>query len=111
MTASFVFAKGTPGSTEYLVIPAASSNKAGAMAVLNAMLSAELQLDRYVQFQTLPVIDTARLSAEERAAFDAVDMGRGVLSRSELASHCLPDMPEELIPIIREIWQNEVVGK
>ena len=111
MTASFVFAKGTPGSTEYLVIPAASSNKAGAMAVLNAMLSAELQLDRYAQFRQMPVIDTAKLSDGERAAFDAVDLGRGVLSRSELASHCLPDMPEALIPVIQEIWLNEVVGK
>ena len=110
-TQTFVFAKGTAGSADYMVIPTEASNKPGAMVVINAMLSAELQLDRYAQFQTLPVIDTARLSAEERAAFDAVDMGRGVLSRSELASHCLPDMPEELIPIIREIWQNEVVGK
>ena len=50
-------------------------------------------------------------TAEEQAAFDAVDLGKGVLSQAELLAHRLPEMPASLVPIIEEIWLNEVVGK
>ena len=50
-------------------------------------------------------------SSEEKAAFDAVDLGKGVLSQSELLAHRLPEMPAKLVPVIEEIWLNEVVGK
>ena len=53
----------------------------------------------------------AKLSAEEKAAFDAVDLGKGVLSQAELLSHRLPEMPASLVPIIEAIWLAEVVGK
>ena len=60
---------------------------------------------------TLPVVDTSKLSAEELAAFDAVDMGKGTLSQAQLLSHRLPEMPAKLVPIIEQIWLSEVVGK
>ena len=110
-TDSFVFAKGTIASTDYMVIPEGSSNKAGAMAVINAILSVELQLSCCAELRELPALDTTRLSAEERAAFDAVELGEGVLSRNELTAHSLPDMPADLIPVIEAIWRSEVVGK
>ena len=50
-------------------------------------------------------------TADEQAAFDAVDMGKGVLSQAELLAHRLPEMPASLVPIIEEIWLAEVVGK
>jgi putative spermidine/putrescine transport system substrate-binding protein len=56
-------------------------------------------------------VATEKLSADEKAAFDAVDLGRGVLSQAELLSHRLPEMPASLVPIIEAIWLAEVVGK
>ncbi|MCI8759109.1 MAG: ABC transporter substrate-binding protein, partial [Oscillospiraceae bacterium] len=79
--------------------------------VINAMISAELQLSQYEQLRNLPVVSPAKLSGEERAAFDAVDMGQGVLSQEELLTHRLPEMPAKLVPVIEEIWLSEVVGK
>ena len=110
-TQTFVFDKGTIGNTNYMAIAANSPNKAGAMVVINAIISGEIQLTQYAQLRELPVVATEKLSAEEKAAFDAVDLGQGVLSQAELLDHRLPEMPASLVPIIEQIWLNEVVGK
>ena len=110
-TRTFVFDNGTIGNTNYMAIAFNSPNKAGAMVVINAILSTELQLTQYEQLRELPVVSADKLSAEEQAAFDAVDLGEGVLSQAELLEHRLPEMPADLVPVIEEIWLNEVVGK
>ena len=110
-TRTFVFDNGTIGNTNYMAIAFNSPNKAGAMVVINAILSAELQLTQYEQLRELPVVSADKHSAEEQAAFDAVDLGKGVLSQAELLEHRLPAMPADLVPVIEEIWLNEVVGK
>ena len=110
-TRTFVFDNGTIGNTNYMAIAYNSTNKAGAMAVINAIISADMQLTQYAQLRELPVVAAEKLSDEEKAAFDAVDLGKGVLSQAELLAHRLPEMPASLVPVIEEIWLNEVVGK
>ena len=110
-TQTFLFEKGTIGNTNYMSIAYNSPNPAGAMVVIDAIISSDLQLSQYQTLRTLPVVDNEKLSAEERASFDAVDMGRGVLSQEELLRHRLPEMPAKLVPVIEQIWLNEVVGK
>ncbi len=108
---TFVFDKGTIGNTNYMAIAFDSPNKAGAMVAVNAIISAELQLTQYSELRDLPVIDQNKLSDEEKAAFDSVDLGKGVLTQAELLSHRLPEMPADLVPVIEELWTEEVVGK
>ena len=110
-TQTFVFDKGTIGNTNYMAIANNAPNKAGAMVVINAIISGEIQLTQYAQLRELPVVAAEKLSAEEKAAFDAVDLGKGVLSQADLLSHRLPEMPASLVPIIEQIWLNEVVGQ
>lgn len=110
-TETFVFDNGTIGNTNYMAIAFNSPNKAGAMTVVNAIISGDIQLTQYSELKELPVVDQSKLSDEEKAAFDAVDLGQGVLTQAELLSHRLPEMPASLVPIIEEIWLNEVVGK
>ena len=110
-TRTFVFDNGTIGNTNYMAIAFDSPNKAGAMVGIDAILSAELQLSQYATLRELPVVTSDKLSAEEQAAFDQVDMGQGVLTQEELLSHRLPEMPADLVPVIEEIWLNEVVGQ
>ena len=86
-------------------------NKAGALVVINAIISAQVQLTQYAQLRELPVVDNSKLSAAEQEQFSAVDLGSGVLSQDELLSHRLPEMPASLVPVIEEIWLQEVVGK
>ena len=47
----------------------------------------------------------------QKAAFDRVDLGKGTIPQDELLSKRLPEMPAQLVPIIEEIWTEEVVGK
>jgi putative spermidine/putrescine transport system substrate-binding protein len=110
-TQTFVFDKGNIGNTNYMAIGFNSPNKAGAMVVIDSIISGEIQLTQYAQLRELPVVAAEKLSADEKAAFDAVDLGKGVLSQADLLAHRLPEMPASLVPVIEEIWLNEVVGK
>ena len=110
-TRTFLFENGTIGNTNYMSIAFNSPNPAGALVVINAMISAGLQLSQYEKLRNLPVVSPEKLSVEEKAAFDAVDMGEGVLTQEELLTHRLPEMPAKLVPVIEEIWLSEVVGK
>lgn len=108
---TFLLDKGMIGNTNYMAIAFNSPNKAGAMVAINAIISGELQLSQYSELRTLPVVSQDKLNEEEKAAFEKVDMGKGVLTQSELLSHRLPEMPADIVPVIEEIWAEEVVGK
>ena len=110
-TQTFIFDKGSIGNTNYMAIAFDSPNKAGALVAINAIISADLQKTQYGVLKTLPVVCQDKLSEEEKTAFENVSIGKGVLSQAELLSHRLPEMPADLVPIIEEIWAEEVVGK
>lgn len=110
-TQSFQFDKGTIGNTNFMAIAANSGNKAGAMVAINEMMSPEIQADRYDTMKVLPVVDYDKLSDEQKEAFDKVELGKGNIPQDELLSKRLPEMPAKLVPIIEEIWIEEVVGK
>ncbi|WP_099203373.1 ABC transporter substrate-binding protein [Miniphocaeibacter massiliensis] len=110
-TKSFQFDKGTIGNTNFIGIAENSENKAGAIIAINEMLSPEVQANRYEALKTLPVLDYEKLDESQKEAFDKVDLGKGTIPQDELLSKRLPEMPAELVPIIEEIWLEEVVGK
>ncbi len=108
---SFIFENGTIGNTNFIAIAGNSTNKAGAMVAVNEMLSPEIQASKYEQLRTLPVLDHDSLSEEQQALFDEVDLGPGTIPQDELLAARLPEMPGELVPIIEELWLEEVVGQ
>lgn len=108
---AFQFDKGTIGNTNFMAIAANAGNKAGALVAINEMLSPEMQASRYENLLVIPVLDNSRLSEEQKAEFDKVDLGKGIIPQDELLSKRLPEMPAALVPLIEEIWAEEVVGK
>lgn len=110
-TETFQFDKGTIGNTNYMAIAANSGNTAGAMVAINEMMDPEVQADRFKVLRTIPVVDNTTLDDTQKEAFDSVDIGQGVIPQDELLEKRLPEMPSALVPIIEEIWQEEVVGK
>ena len=110
-TQAFQFDKGTIGNTNYIAIAGNSGNVAGAMVAINEMMNPEVQADRFATIRTVPVVEYDSLNDEQKAAFDAVDLGEGVIPQDELLAKRLPEMPSSLVPIIEELWAEEVVGK
>lgn len=108
---SFLFDKGTIGNTNYITIAKNAPSKAGAMVVINEMLTPELQAKKYEQVKLLTSIDYPLLDDNEKALFDNVNIGKGVLDSGELSSKQLPEIPAKFVPIIEEIWLEEVAGQ
>lgn len=110
-TQTFQFDKGTIGNTNFMAIAVNAPNKAGAMVAINEMISPEVQAERYDVMKVLPVVDYDKLNDTQKEAFDKVDLGKGTIPQDELLEKRLPEMKAELVPIIEEIWGEEVVGK
>ncbi len=110
---TFLFDAGTVGNTHFLAIPFNAPNKAGALAVINSILSVEMQVSKYdpQNWGDLPVLDPARLTEEEKQLFAAIETGKGALPQSKLLAHRLPEMPANLLPIIEEIWLEAVANQ
>lgn len=110
-TQTFQFDKGTIGNTNFMAIAVNAPNKTGAIVAINEMISPEVQADRYDVMKVLPVVDYNKLNDTQKEAFDNVDLGKGTIPQDELLKKRLPEMRAELVPIIEEIWEEEVVGK
>ena len=108
---TFIFDGGTVGNTSYIAIAKNSPKKAAAMVAINEIISAEVQASQFENLRTLPILDYDKLSDSEKASFDKVDIGPGTLQQEELLEKRLPEMPANLVPLIEEIWLEEVVGK
>jgi len=111
-TQSFIFDKGTVGNTHFLAIPFNSTNKAGAMAVINEIITVEAQASKYNPegWGDLPVLDNSKLSAEEKKKFEDIKLGEGVIPQETLLKHRIPEVPAQLVPIIEKIWSEQIPG-
>lgn len=85
---TFVLDKGTIGNASFVTIPYNSGSKAGAMVVANFLMSPEAQAraqdPAILGYGT--VLDMDAITAEERAVFDALDLGVATLSPAELGT-------------------------
>lgn len=106
-----IFDRGTIGNTHFLTIPYNAPNKAGALAVINFILSVDAQSSKYdpKNWGDLPVLDNTKFNEEEKRIFENIKLGRGTLPQSILSEHRVPEMPADLVPIIEEIWQENIV--
>jgi len=107
---SAIFEKGTIGNTHFVAIPFNASNKEGAMAVANAILSVEMQSTKYdpITWGDLPVLDNSKLSDEEKSIFDKAKISDAIVPQDELLSHRKSEPAAHLIPIIEKIWLETV---
>ncbi|MEQ9638585.1 MAG: ABC transporter substrate-binding protein [Alphaproteobacteria bacterium] len=83
---TFVFEGGTIGNTHFVAIPYNAAAKEGAQVLANFLLSPEAQArkqdPRYWGSFTVLAMD--KLTANDRARFDALDLGAATLSAAEL---------------------------
>jgi putative spermidine/putrescine transport system substrate-binding protein len=110
-TRAFLFDNGTVGNTSYYAIPFNAPNKAGALVAINEMLSVDMQAAKLDVGEEPFVTDLSKLSAEDRAAFEAVDLGPNNVPAGELAAKRLPEYSAAIERIVTDIWLAEVVGQ
>jgi putative spermidine/putrescine transport system substrate-binding protein len=110
-TRAFLFDNGTVGNTSYYAIPFNAPNRAGALVAINEMLSADMQAAKLDVGEEPFVTDLSKLSAEDRAVFEAVDLGPNNVSAEEMAAKRLPEYSAAIERIVTDIWLAEVVGQ
>ncbi|MEL6734877.1 MAG: ABC transporter substrate-binding protein [Pseudomonadota bacterium] len=102
---SFTFSGGTLGNTHFVAIPYNASAKAGALVAANFLLSPEAQARK--QDPTVwgdpTVLNMAKLSDDERAKFEALDLGIATLRPSELGP-MLPEPHPSWMTAIEKEW-------
>ncbi|MEM7641152.1 MAG: ABC transporter substrate-binding protein [Pseudomonadota bacterium] len=100
-----VFDKGTLGNASFVAIPYNSSAKEGAMVIADILLSPEAQLRAQdpdiLGYGT--VLDMDKLNPEDRAAFEALDLGPATLSPAELGQ-ALPEPHPSWATRLSEDW-------
>ncbi len=106
-----IFDKGTIGNTHFIATPFNSPNKAGAMVVINEILTPEVQAHKYdpANWGDLPVLENDQLSEEEQEVFAEIQLGKGALTQDVLLENRLPEVPANLVPIIESIWTEEIL--
>lgn len=110
---SFLFEKGTVGNTNFLAIPFNAPNKAGAMAVINMVLSFDAQYSKYNPdvWGDLPVFDNNKLDNSEKEKLSKVKIGEGAIPQEQLFKARLPEVPADLVPIIEKVWMENIPNK
>ena len=102
---SFIFEKGTIGDASYLTIPYNSTNKTGAMIVVDQLLTPAIQKSKINQegYMSLPSIDLTRLDAEQEEVFGAVPLKRAEFDINGLLTSRYPDLNKNMKRKIKEL--------
>lgn len=92
---TMVLAEGTLANSSYLSIPYNAANQAGALVLANLILDPEIQAlaqdPAVLGFQTVLGMD--RLTGEDRARFDALELGIATLAPEDMGTGLLEPHP------------------
>ncbi|MCB8814822.1 ABC transporter substrate-binding protein [Desulfosporosinus shakirovi] len=102
---------GTIGNTHFLAIPFNAANKNGALALADFMLSPEAQLSKYEpkNWGDLISLDVNKLDPQSLKDLEGINPGIATLSTEELQTHRLPEISAAYIPVIEELWKEQVI--
>lgn len=102
---SFTFSGGTLSNTHFVAIPYNAAAKAGALVTANFLLSPEAQARKQDPnvWGDPTVLAIEKLSDEDRARFEALDLGIATLKPEELGP-TLPEPHPSWMAMIEEEW-------
>jgi len=107
---NFLLGNKTIGNTHFLAIPKNAPNIEAAKLLINELLSVESQAKKFdpTVWGDMPVLDNNKLTDEEQKLLNVSGMGVGTLSQETLLNNRYPEMPADLVPIIEQIWLEEI---
>jgi len=108
---TLVMEEGSIANTHFVAIPYNAPNKAGAMVVANFLLSPDAQLSKNTpaNWGDFTVLDTARLTPEDRARFETLDLGASTLPLEELAARAVPEVVSDYVEALETGWEENVL--
>lgn len=108
---SFVFESGTIQNSHFLGIPAGAANKAGAMTVINFLISPEAQLRKLTPsvWGDGTVLDIAKLPAEWKAQFENLPERKNAPRRVEIQPFALQEPAPEYMIRLYEDFRKKVI--
>ena len=109
---TYVLDRGTIGNVHFVAIPFNAKAKAGAMVLANFLLSPEAQARKADPkvWGDPSVLAVGALSAEDRARFDALELGIATLKPAELGAPVPEPHPSWVDALVKE-WQKRYAGK
>ena len=108
---TFVLKEGTIGNYSFLTIPFNASNSAGALVVINYLMSPEFQIEQAKTLGTVYPHKLENLSAEQRKAVDELGRGTATLSSAELDAHSVAEADSEYLVRLEKDWREQVLLK
>jgi putative spermidine/putrescine transport system substrate-binding protein len=108
-TRTFVFNEGTIGNYSFLAIPFNASNIAGALVVINFLMSPEQQLDRARALGDVFPLELSLLTPEERRQAQGLSTGPATLPAEVLAAHLIPEPDAEYLQRLEKDWLEKVL--
>ena len=100
-TEIIAFNKGNISNTHFLTIPKNSSNKDGAIVLINFLMSIDSQASKTdtANWGDMSVLDMNKIPDSEKSKFsETIEYGK-----------TLPELDAGLIPIVEKIWTEEVL--
>ncbi|WP_319372268.1 ABC transporter substrate-binding protein [uncultured Ilyobacter sp.] len=109
---SFLLDRGTLFNNHYLSIPANAKNKAGALYVINYLLSEEAQVAKQdpQNWGDSTILDMTKLSEKDREMFKILGQSELVPTLEERAEKRVRELSPEKLEIVEEGWL-EKIGK
>lgn len=108
-TKSFVFATGTVGNTHFLSVPFNAPNRAGALVLINELLTPDAQVAKLDlnAWGDLPVLSPETLVKDGR--FAATIASGGGISPDTLNARRKPEFPARLVPVFDALWREAIL--
>lgn len=108
---TFVFEEGTIGNYSFLAIPFNAANPAGALVVINELMSPTHQLEQARAIGSEIAVDLATLDPALRAQAAGLARGPATLPAEKLRSHALPEPSAEYLERLEKDWAEQVLRK
>lgn len=107
---SFILEKGTLSNTHYLAIAESSRNKAGALAVVDLLLSEEAQIEKLdpARWGDGTVLSLEAVSEEGRKAMEALNGAPWTVPVETLDAKSFPEMPGVMVDRLERRWYEDV---
>tara|TARA_B100001109_G_scaffold255716_1_gene260298 strand:- start:688 stop:1905 length:1218 start_codon:yes stop_codon:yes gene_type:complete len=112
-TRSYAWDNGTVKNTNYLGIPYNAKNKAGAMAVINFLISPEAQLKRLTpdEMNTSTILEVNKLPEAWKKKFKEMPGRKYGADLNDLEGHAIKEPKPEYMIKVYEDFRTEVIEK